>query len=86
MLGNTAVGDRTLTHQSVGYYRSTDGDSGAPIFARSGNNTSLLGLHFAAGCSGITLGNGTGLACTDRYPEYNLFSSWENISTELGIP
>ena len=86
VISYSGVGDRILTHQSVGYYRSIIGDSGAPIFTRSGNNATLLGLHFAAGCSGITLENGTELACTDRYPEYNLFSPWENISTRLNIP
>ncbi len=84
----------TLTDHAVGTYPAISGDSGAPIFIKNGTNATLLGINTGGGCN-YTLANGTMVSETSpngqpchphTNPAFRIFSTWENIATELNIP
>ena len=92
----TYNGVRTLlVDQSIANYQSIDGDSGSPVFTKSGSDATLLGIHTGAGCN-FTLSNGTTLyqlslddllnCQSTPNSKYAIFGTWENIVKELNIP
>ncbi len=84
-----------MVKQEVANYSGEKGDSGAPVFIKSGNTANLVGIHIASGCmmtldTGSILnaryGNDGTLAChsTDN-ALFKIFTPWENIVEKLSI-
>ena len=87
--------DVVFVNQMIANYPSEKGDSGAPVFTKSGKTANLVGINVAAGCA-ITLESGrtidlsrdhTGqLVChSEDNAVFKVITPWENIVEELEL-
>lgn len=84
--------DRVITKQAIAAYSATRGDSGAPIVhTDAGGRHALLGIHLGTIQTLLVEADGRivpwpGLGANSYAGEYGVFSTWENVRRDLGIP
>jgi len=74
-------------------YWSVGGDSGSPVIhTSSGGKTALLGIHMGSvqwatvESSGAVVTQGKPTPLTVRAGQFGVFSPWESVERDLGIP
>ena len=84
--------DRVITRQAIAAYQAGRGDSGAPItHVGADGRHALLGIHVGT-IQTYALDHGGQVVPLPRLyghgetGEYGVFSTWENIARDLGIP
>lgn len=80
------------TGHAIATYWSKHGDSGAPVIhTDSSGKTALLGIHvgsmtwFTVEPSGAIITQGNAVSPSER-GQFGVFSTWENVKRDLGIP
>lgn len=90
--GLVAGHDRVITDQAIAAYTAARGDSGAPVtHTDAGGRSSLLGIHIGTVETFVRDHDGQvfpwpELPIRGDASEYGVFSTWENIERDLGLP
>ena len=75
-----------MSNQVLANYASTDGDSGAPIFVKTGRDSAkIIGQHVGKICEVILDGRDITFCHHERHRAVTVFSPWPEVKNALGI-